>query len=149
MATLITPATALKYYTTCRLCHKRIAETDPLEIPLIGHPGRKVEKLMPILLRHLTKHHQPEFQRGVELAKEVTPFLILSAFDYEDPSVLPRLESIRAQIFAVVRKNSITDDSLRYLVSELGLSEEDAAKVLGVLTAVRNACCEVGEFAAG
>lgn len=136
-----------KYITTCRLCLKRIAESGPLDIPIIGEPGAKAEALIAILFKHLTKHHPQEFAEGTAVAREVPAFFILAAFDSQDPSLTARLEQTRAGIFAIVRKNSMTDDSLQYIVSGLGLDSEDAVKVLEAFKAVRDACCEFGPYA--
>jgi hypothetical protein len=137
----------IRYVTTCKLCHRQVAEAPNLEIPIIGNPGKKAEDLMRVLLKHLTKHHQEDFKRGAQLSAELPPFLILSAFEHEDPSIIPRLENIRAAIFAQVRKNSFTDSSLQGVVAAFGLDPDDAAKVLDGMKAVRDACCEFGEYA--
>ena len=136
-----------KFLTTCNLCRRPVAESPALEIPIIGHPGKKVEELMRVLLKHLTKHHPAEFQQGSALLAEFTPFLILSAFSYEDPSINPRIENIRAAIFATVRKNSITDASIEHIVAGFGLDPDDATKVNEAMRSVRDACCEFGPFA--
>ena len=143
---LATSATG-RYLTTCRLCLKRIAETDPLEIPIIGEPGAKAEALVAGLVRHLLSKHRQEFQEGSALAKEIPAFFILAAFDSQDPSLNERLELIRSGLFAAVRKNTFPDSSLESLTASLGLDPEDAAKVLEGFKAVRDACCEFGQFA--
>ncbi|HXU76354.1 MAG TPA: hypothetical protein VN794_07290 [Methylomirabilota bacterium] len=102
---------------------------------------------MKILFKHLGKHHPQEMQEGAMLAKELPAYLILSAFDHEDPSMGPRLEMIRAAIFALVRKNSMSDDNLAYIVSGLGLDKDDEQKVNEAFRAVRDAVCEFGQFA--
>ena len=136
----------LRYAATCKLCRKE-AEAPPLEIPIVGNPGKKAEDFMRVLLKHLTKHHPEDLARGAALSNELAPFLILSAFEHEDPSIVPRLENIRAAIFAQVRKNSFTDASLQGIVAAFGLDPDDADKVLEGMKAVRDACCEFGQFA--
>jgi hypothetical protein len=144
---VITTGTTGKFLTTCNLCRRPVAESPALEIPIIGQPGKKVQELMRVLLKHLTKHHAEEFQKGSALLAEFTPFLILSAFTYEDPTITPRIENIRAAIFATVRKNSITDASIEHIVAGFGLDPEDAARVNDAMRAIRDACCEFGQFA--
>src|ERR1035437_10058700 len=120
---------AVRYVTTCKLCRRNVAESPALDIPIIGQPGKKAEDLMRVLIKHLGKHHAKEFGEGAALVQEMGPFLILSPFKFEDPSMLPRLENIRAAIFAIVRKNSMTDASLEHVVAGFGLDPADAAKV--------------------
>jgi hypothetical protein len=141
---ILTPA---RYLTTCKLCAKRVAESPSLDIPIIGAPGKGVQELMQILVKHLTKHHAEEFQKGAALVAEFKPFLILSAFHFEDPTMDPRLEIIRAAIFAVVRKNTLSDASLEHIVKGFGLDPDDAQKVNEAMKSVRDACCEFGPFA--
>jgi hypothetical protein len=136
-----------KYVTTCRLCLAKVAESPALEIPIVGHPGKKIEQLMQVLVKHLTKHHPDEFQRGTKIYQEFLPWIILHAFDYEDASIGPRLENIRAGLFQEVRKNSFTDQSLSTITASIGLDPDDAAKVLKALQLVRDACCETGTYA--
>ena len=137
-----------RYTTTCKICARKVAESPALEIPIIGQPGKKAEDLMKVLVKHLTKHHAEQFQEGAALLAEIGPYLVLSAFHFEDPTMPPRLENIRAAIFALVRKNSITDASIRHIVAGFGLDPEDAAKVNEAMQAVRDACCEFGQFTA-
>lgn len=147
MSTPVLASATGRYLTTCKLCRRDVAESPALEIPIIGQPGKKAEDLMRVLIKHLGKYHAKEFNEGAALVQEMGPFLILSAFKFEDPSMLPRLESIRAAIFAIVRKNSMTDASLEHVVAGFGLDPEDAARVNEAMRAVRDACCEFGQFA--
>lgn len=142
---IILPAS---FTTTCKLCHRRVAEAPALEIPIIGNPGHRAEQLTKILVKHLTKHHAEKFQEGAALMAEMPAFLILSAFHFEDPTMPPRLENIRAAIFAIVQKNTLTDDSLLTIAANLGLDPEDTARVHQAMKHVRDACCEFGSFAA-
>jgi len=145
-ATILNSATG-RYVTTCKLCRRAVAESPALEIPIIGHPGKRVEDLLKVLLKHLTKHHAAELMEGAALLNEFQAFRILSAFDYEDPTMTPRLENIRAAIFALVRKNGFTDASIQHIVAGFGLDPEDAAKVNEAMRTVRDACCEFGQWA--
>jgi len=147
MSTPILASATGRYVTTCKLCRRDVAESPALEIPIIGEPGKQVQKLMSVLLKHLQKHHKKELADGTALLSEFAPFLILSAFNYEDPTMTPRLENIRAAIFAIVRKNSMTDASLEHIVAGFGLDPDDAKKVNEAMRAVRDACCEFGQFA--
>jgi hypothetical protein len=142
---LLTSATG-KYTTTCRLCERRVAKSPALEIPIIGQPGKRVQELLTVLVKHLSKYHPNELKEGAQLCAEVQPFLILTAFDYEDPSMSPRLENIRAAIFSIVRKNFFTDAALEHIVAGFGLDSDDAKKVNEAMRAVRDACCEMGTF---
>ena len=136
-----------KYRTTCRLCGKDVAESSPLEIPLVGKPGDKADALFPILYRHLTKRHPEECKPGIALSAEIPVFFVLAAFTSEDPSLTARLEQTRASIFAVVRKNTIADATIEHLVAQFGLDAEAAAKVNEAMRELRNACCELGPYA--
>jgi hypothetical protein len=137
----------LRYTTTCKLCHQRIAESPALNIPLVGNPGVKVQALMKVLMKHLEKQHPEEFANGAALLAEFPAFLILCAFEYEEPTMPPRLESIRAGIFSIVRKNTLTDASIEHITAGFGLDPEDARKVNQAMKAVRDLCCELGPFA--
>lgn len=145
-APVLTSSTG-RYRTTCKLCRREVAESPALEIPLIGQPGKKTEDLMRVLVKHLGKHHAKEFNEGAALLQEMGPFLILSAFHFEDPTMPPRLENIRAAIFSIVRKNGMTDASIENIVAGFGLDPDDAIKVNGAMKALRDACCEFGQFA--
>ncbi len=135
----------------CKLCQqqgaKRGIEHPPLNIPVIGEPGKETQDLLKAALQHLGKHHAEELGQGIQLQNEFQVFRILSAFEYEDPSIVPRLEMIRAAVFAIVRRNSISDASLQHVVATWGLDPDDADKVFAGMKAVRDACCELGEHA--
>src|ERR1035437_9101084 len=118
----IIASTSGKYVTHCRLCRAAVAKAPPLEIPTVGAPGKRLNDLMTVLTKHLGKHHAQEFQGGAALLDETLSFLVLAAFEHEDPSIDPRIEAIRARIFAKVRKNTMTDPMLDYLVSGFGLN---------------------------
>ncbi len=136
-----------RYNITCKLCHKRVVDTLSLDIPLIGTPnGKRAQEVMRILFEHLIKKHADRLAEGKALAEEIGPFLILSAFEHEDPTMLARLELLRASIFSIVRKNSMTDDKLRTIVSTLALDPKDEEKVNATFRALRDALCEIGEF---
>lgn len=136
-----------KFTTSCKLCHKKIAESPALNIPVIGHPGKPVEDLLKVLLKHLTIHHTAELMEGAALFNEFQAFRILSAFDFEDPSMAPRLERIRAVMFTLVRKNGFADGALEHLVAGFGLDPDDAKKVNEAMRTIRDCCCELGQFA--
>ncbi len=149
-AQLVTSATG-KYTTTCKLCRRAVAESPSLDIPVIGDPGKRAAELMTVLVKHLMKYHAKELKAGADFAKaiaqELPAFMIMHAFIHEDPSVAPRLENIRAPLFAMMRKNSMTNASLEHIVAGFGLDPDDATKVNEAMKAVRDACCEFGEFA--
>ena len=140
-----------RYTTTCKLCRRDVAESPSLDIPVIGDPGKRAGELMTVLLKHLLKYHAKELKAGSDFAKavgrELPAFMIMHAFIHEDPSVGPRLESTRAPLFAMMRKNSMTDESIEYVVAGFGLDPGDATKVNEAMKSVRDACCEFGEFA--
>jgi hypothetical protein len=145
-AQLVTSATG-KYTTTCRLCHKEIAKAPALDIPIVGHPNKRMTDLMQVLTKHLGKHHAQEFQQGAALLDETLAFLVLTAYDHEDPSVDPRIEAIRARVFQKVRKNTMEDNMIEHVVATFGLDPDDAAKVNQAMKSLRDACCELGTFA--
>jgi hypothetical protein len=145
-AQLVTSATG-KYASTCRLCGKRSKEAPALDLPIVGDPGKRINDLMTTLTKHVGKHHQQEFQEGAALLDETLSFLVLTAFDHEDPSIGPRIEAIRARIFAKVRKNTMQDAMIEHVVASLGLDPDDACKVNEAMKGLRDACCEFGQFA--
>jgi hypothetical protein len=118
-----------------------------LDIPLIGNPGKRAEKLLAVLVKHLTHHHLEQFQKGQGLWNEFQAFCVLNAFAFADPSIMPRLELTRASVFASVRKNTIQDSALEHIIAGFGLDPEDADKVIAAMKAVRDACCELGPYA--
>ena len=143
----IIASTSGKYVTTCRLCRAAVAKAPPLEIPTVGAPGKRLNDLMTVLTKHLGKHHAQEFQEGAALLDETLSFLVLAAFEHEDPTVPPRIEAIRARVFQKVRKNYFTDATLQNLVAGLGLNPDDADKVNQTMRQVRDVCCEFGAYA--
>lgn len=145
-AQLLTSATG-KYATTCRLCRKRVAEAPALELPIVGNPGKRLNDFKTVLTKHLAKHHLEDFQAGAALLDETLEFLVLTAYDHQDPSVDPRVEAIRARIFQKVRKNTMADSMIEHIVASIGLDPGDAMKVNGAMKALRDACCEFGQFA--
>ncbi len=137
------------YVTQCRLCGEPVTKpSPPLDIPLLGEPGARAEKLVGICLQHLMQKHEAEFKEGTALLTQFQVFSILAAFNFGDPSVPPRLELIRAAIFAQVRKYTMHDNMIDHLIATWGLDPEDAEKVKQGMRALRDACCELGEFAA-
>ena len=145
-AQLVVSATG-KYTTTCRLCRKEVAKAPALDLPIVGQPGKRMTDLMQVLTKHLGKHHAEEFQQGAALLDETLSFLVLTAYDHEDPSIDPRVEAIRARIFQKVRKNSMPDAMIEHVVATFGLDPEDADNVNRAMKALRDACCELGTFA--
>ena len=145
-AQLVASATG-KYTTTCRLCRKEVAKAPALDIPVVGQPTKRMTDLMQILTKHLGKHHAQEFQEGAALLDETLTFLVLSAYDHEDPSIGPRFEAIRARVFQKVRKNTMHDNMIEHVVASLGLDPDDAKLVNDAMKSLRDACCELGTFA--
>ena len=145
-AQLVVSATG-KYTTTCRLCRKEVAKAPALDLPIVGQPGKRMTDLMQVLTKHLGKHHAEEFQQGAALLDETLSFLVLTAYDHEDPSIDPRVEAIRARIFQKVRKNSMPDARIEHVVATFGLDPEDADNVNRAMKQLRDACCEFGEYA--
>jgi hypothetical protein len=136
-----------KYITNCRICFARVAESPALELPIFGYPGKKIETLVKVLLKHLEKHHPSEFQQGNVIYQEFLQWIVLDAFAHADPSIGPRLENFRAALFQQVRKNTFTDEPLAAMAASLALNSSDESKVLGALKLVRDACCETGTYA--
>ena len=145
-AQLVSSATG-KYVTTCRLCRKEIAKAPALDLPIVGQPNKRMTDLMQVLTKHLGKHHAADFKQGAALLDETLTFLVLSAYDHEDPSIPPRFEAIRAQLFAKVRKNTMEDAMIEHVVASLGLDPDDAKLVNDAMKSLRDACCELGTFA--
>jgi hypothetical protein len=143
----IIASTTGKYVTTCRLCRTAVAKAPALEIPTVGAPGKRFNDLITVLTKHLVKHHAQEFKEGAALLDEILYFLVLTAFEHEDPSVDPKIEAIRAHVFQKVRKNSFADAMLDHIVAGFGLDPDDADKVNQAMRAVRDACCEFGQYA--
>ena len=137
----------VKYTASCRLCQKAIVQAPPLNIPILGQPDKRMNEYMQLLTKHLGKHHQQEFQEGAALLDETLAFLVLTAYNHEDPTVDPRVEAIRARVFAKVRKNTVTDSRIEDAVARLGLNPDEEANVKQLLKGVRDACCEFGDYA--
>jgi hypothetical protein len=142
-AQLVSSATG-KYVTTCRLCRKEIAKAPALDLPIVGHPGKRLVELVAILTKHMQKHHVMEYQQA---AAPIITFLALTACDHEDPSVPKIIEAIRAQIFRQVRKNTMEDNMIEHVIATFGLDPDDAVKVNQAMKSLRDACCELGTFA--
>jgi hypothetical protein len=142
---------AVMHTTTCKLCKKAIARMPALDIPVIGDPGRKAAELMKVLYKHLSNHHPEQLQEGAQLAarlqQEIPAFLILAAFQHEDPSMVSRMEGIRSIIFQLSRKNTMTDASLQHIIAGFGLDPDDESKVNEAFRALRDVLCEIGPFA--
>lgn len=139
----------MKFFTACKICGKKVAESPALNIPIVGEPGKPVQDLLKVLLKHLTLHHTQELMEGAALFSEFQAFRILSAFEFEDPSMPPRLERIRAVMFQMVRKNGFNDGALEHMVAGFGLDPDDARKVNEAFRVIRDCCCELGQFAPG
>ncbi len=135
------------YRTTCKICHRIVTESPPLNVPPVGTISRQAVQLRDILARHLQKHHPGEFEYGAGLSAEFQALILFLAFDCQDPSVVARLEMIRAAVFAWVRKPPISDPVLEQSALNLNLNPADTPKVAAALKAVRDACTELGEFA--
>ncbi len=136
-----------KYRTICKFCRKPVIEAPPLDIPVMGDAGKPARELLTALTKHMMKAHKEEFAAGAALVDDVLAFLVLNAFEHQDPSIPARLERIRAGIFAQVRKNSFADSMLDHVVAGFGLEPDQASHVTEALRAVRDACCEFGPYA--
>jgi hypothetical protein len=145
-AQLVTSATG-KYTTTCRLCRKEVAKAPALDIPVVGQPGKRLNELIAVLIKHLLKHHGQDLERGARIVDEVRAFLVLTAYDHEDPVAPKMIEDIRAQLFQRVRKNTMEDAMIEHVVAGFGLDPDDADKVNQAMKSLRDACCELGTFA--
>ena len=145
-AQLVVSATG-KYTTTCRLCHKEVAKAPALDLPIVGQPNKRMVDLMQVLTKHLGKHHAEDFNQGAALLDETLSWLVLTAYEHEDPSVPPRMEAIRARLFQRVRKNTMQDAMIEHVIAGFGLDPDDAVKVNQAMKSLRDACCELGTFA--
>lgn len=136
-----------KFLTVCKFCQAPIAKAPSLDIPIVGDPGERTRKLQSVLGKHIMDKHPEQFTQGLAFMDEILSFLVFNAFEYEDPTIAPRLERIRAEIFAQVRKNTFEDSMLQHLVVGFGLDPQEEKDVTAALRAVRDACCEVGQYA--
>ncbi len=134
------------YTTTCKFCGKP-SQMPAIDVPLIGEQGKESKKVLQALTMHMMNKHPDEFAQGAAMLDDLLSFLVFNAYHHEDPSIPPRLERIRAGIFAQVRKNTITDASLQNAVVGIGLDPDDADKVLKWFKGIRDACCELGDHA--
>ncbi len=144
MSSLIASATGKNVFT-CSLCYRRILEAPPLNVPLDGDLSKAALKVQDKLLDHLKQFHQQEVMQAVGIAQGFLPFLIWNAFRHEDESIPPMLEAIRRPIFAMVRKTTLSDESLQHIVATLGLDPDDAKKTFEAMKAVHDACCELNQ----
>lgn len=137
-----------KYGTYCKFCNgKKIADAPALELPIVGEPSALAKKMQGKMLAHLQTHHWEQMMQGAALVDAFMSFAILSAFTHDDPSIRPRVENIRANIFQQVRKNSLNDVDLLSITADLGLNPDDAEKVAKAFRVIRDALCEVGQYA--
>jgi hypothetical protein len=120
----------------CKLCGEVIGNGLLAAVPILDR-----------MASHLSTQHADEFAKGQSLYTAFPGFLVCCAFEIHDPKVLQNQETVRAALFALTRKNGVSDDSLLTLVASLGLGPEDAKKVYEAMKALRNACCEFGEWA--
>jgi hypothetical protein len=140
------PAT-IAFKTECLLCHK-VQTNPPMDIPLIGQPGKHVEEFLRRLLMHIGTSHPTEMKQGAALLAQYQTFLMLSQFQSEDPSVTQVLEGIRADVFQRARKNVPTEADLDLLASKVEFSTPaDAKKARDAMQAIRDLCCELGAAA--
>jgi hypothetical protein len=135
------------YATECLLCHRK-QQNPPLNIPLVGKPGKHVEEFLKKLLVHVGAKHTKEMELGGQLLQQYQAFLLLSQFESEDPSVQQLLEMIRAQVFMRSRRNVPTDADLETLAANCTFeTERDYKKAYDAMRAIRDLCCELGAAA--
>lgn len=139
-----------KLVSRCSLCGKAVSAAPPLNVPLDGPITGPLERVLKLLYEHLSKYHARELQDGKNLAeaiqRELGPFMIISAFRHEDPSLSNRIESLRSKIFPIFRKNLMNDAALLQIVVQWELDEKDQIRVLAGMKALRDILSEIGEF---
>jgi hypothetical protein len=136
------------YAVTCKFCLKKIIDHPALDL-LVNDSSDLAREIMAKEIRHMQKHHPDEYNQGSAFLDGVMSFVVMSAFEHQDPSVNPRLELIRAGLFERVKRTRLNDDDLRTIVGELGIDDYYNARVLKALTAVRDALSETGKYAPG
>src|SRR5512143_3573528 len=98
------PTPEPRYTAVCRVCHQTVTEYPPLDIPIIGQPNAKAEKVLMIMGTHIAKKHPEQFGAGISMVKDFQAFLVVSQFVVDDPSMQRRFELIRAGVQALSRK---------------------------------------------
>jgi hypothetical protein len=136
------------YSVHCKFCGKQIIDHPGLDL-MVNDSSSLAQDILAKEIRHMQKHHDPEYKQGAAFMDGVMSFVVMSAFEHQDPSVNPRLELIRAGLFERVKRTRLNDDDLRTIVNELGIDDYYHDRVLKALTAIRDALSETGKYAPG
>jgi hypothetical protein len=103
---------SVKYLTVCRLCQQKFSAVPMDATPIIGQPQEALIKFVRGLADHLMRKHPENFGGITQGGQIFQGFLTLALFDSQDPNIVRSREMARAEIHALTRRLSITDESL-------------------------------------
>ena len=118
----------LTYTTRCRLpkadgtpCGFTLTDHS---LEIIGQPNARTQQYIQELGKHLAKKHPQEFQFGSLTAQKFVEYMIVSAFQTEDPAV----QNAKKQTEMLSRRTlgpPITDDQIEQFVGAMSMTLED------------------------
>ena len=137
-----------RYQAKCRICGKVVAEFPVLEIPVIGHPNEKAQKVLTILGTHIATRHHEQFVAGGQLVADFQAFLVMSQFETQDPTIGARAETIRAGLQALTRKYMLSDQHIEQAIVALDSQNQLNTETVGALIRqLRDVLTEQGQYA--
>ena len=138
----------VEYVTRCRVqgCGKQFL-SSPMDIPIIGQPNDRVVKFVTALLDHVQKKHPKAMMQISGAIQEYMGFLIVTMFQCEDPKLAQLQEQVRASIFKVSRRLTITDAEIQDRVARLGLDPDEEEGLQTLLRDMRDLLTEQGSYA--
>jgi hypothetical protein len=151
-------APAVKYTTTCQIpvldkgsitprpCGQQFLKS-PLDIPIIGQPGKQVVEFVTSLAGHISKHHPDQMKMASALVQEFMGLLVIAGFEIQDPTLQSMRERVRATAHRLTRKAYITNADIDDKIAELGFDLDDSRNLKILLTDMRDMLCEEGSYA--
>ena len=138
----------VEYVTRCRVqgCGKQFL-SSPMDIPIIGQPNDRVVKFVTALMEHVQKKHPQHMQQISGAIQEYMGFLIVTMFQCEDPKLAQLQERVRASIFKVSRRLTITNEEIQDRVARLGLDPDEEEGLQTLLRDMRDLLTEQGNYA--
>lgn len=138
---------ALRYQTVCKIC-QRISYAPPLDIPIIGQGDAQIgEYIMGTLVGHLRSEHPDVWLQVEAKLQEIGAFLACGMFNLQDPAIVARLDLLRYALHTATRKNNISDDGILDRLNRIGLEENNVKAVAALITDMRDALTEQGQYA--
>jgi hypothetical protein len=98
-------------------------------IPIVGQKtDAEFKAYVDMLYKHLDKKHPEIVQQGANYMGMFMPFLILSAFETQDPEVQKRYDAHRIPIRRLTQSATFSDEAINTLVSTLQWMEPEGQK---------------------